>query len=1070
MRNTLSVRTRCLAGVGLVALMASPALAQDPAGEATEVEEIVVTGSRIAIAPENAPQPVQVLTAETLAAQGITEVADALDVIPALQASESSAQANGGSVQLNLRNLGTNRTLVLVNGRRHVSGQPGTAAVDISTIPSALVERVEVLTGGASAVYGSDAVTGVVNFIMKRDFVGTEWEIQGGISGQGDTEEIFGSFAQGRDFDNGRGNIAIAIQGSHSEALYYGDRDWAANNRVADDKANPARSFQAGDPVPAGQSASTVLGRTILLASGAPRYANTDPALIARATAAPARAYLDFPTFSIASVGGLIGYDSSGFGFAGGTSDFRTRPDLDGNGTFDCLQSQGGRGGGGGFPVGCWVADPLTSAIRPFRDGLIGNFTEQFDGDGSPQTFSNQSLLPEDTAINLNLLINYEFSEAFRPYADLKYAWNRGTTYNPYNTFDDSIPIALDNPYIPTAIRNIVNAEIAAGNGDASSLVTIGRDNIDLFDPEASSERETIRAVLGFGGEVFGGWNYDVSLNYGETTQENRAFVRLEDRFFSAIDAVRAPNGDIVCRSTLNAAAFPRYSYLTDTANFAPGATIQQFGGFTTFTPGANSPCRPINLFGVGNSSQAGLDFLRYEALDVSKIDQLVIAATLVGDFERWFSLPGGPIGFAVGAEYREENSEFTPDIARRNGDVFQYQTTNITAGGFDVAEAFLEFNFPILADVPFAEVLSVSIAGRIGDYSTVGETSTYKADAIWAPIQDIRLRGGYAVAIRAPNIGELFAPLNAATFRPVDPCDSVNVNAGNNPANRLANCRADLGITGAYNFTDPLTARFTGQTGGNPNLEEEESESITYGVVLQPRFIPNFSLTADYWSIEIENAISAVAAQDIVNSCYDAPDLNNQFCALFTRNRNAASPTFRGFNYLLQTQLNFAGLEASGVDFALNYGFDFADLGRDGWGTIDASLSGTYIEDRNDFPFVANPTQANPVKFEQNVPEWAGTASIRWEVSDFTVSWFSNYQSEQTLVSTPIEDIARYAPAFADEFWSHNASVRWDFKDGYSATFGVNNLTDEQPYLGNVATPVSPVGRAFFLRISGSY
>jgi len=1070
MRNPSSTRSIALAGVAVAALLAGTAQAQDPGGE-TEVEEIIVTGSRIAIAPENAPQPVQVLTAETLVAQGITELADGLDLIPALQASESAAQANGGSVQLNLRGMGANRTLVLVNGRRHVSGQPGTAAVDISTIPSALVERTEILTGGASAVYGSDAVTGVVNFITRKDFVGTEWEFQGGVSGQGDTEEIFGSFAQGRDFDGGRGNIAVGIQASHSEALFYGDRDWAANNRVADDKANPARSFQVGDPVPAGQTANTVLGRTILLANGNPRYANTDPALIARAQAAPARAYLNNPVFSIASIGGLIGYDPYGDGFAGGTGDFRTRPDLDSNGIFDCLQSQGGRGGGGGFPVGCWVADPVTGAIRPFRDGLIGNFTEQFGGDGSPQTFSNQSLLPEDTAINVNLLINYEFSEAFRPYADLKYAWNRGTTYNPYNSFDDSIPIALDNPYIPTAIRNIVNAEIAAGNGsNATSLVTIGRDNIDLFDPEASSERETIRAVLGFGGEILGGWDYDVSLNYGETTQEARGFVRLEDRFFSAVDAVRAPNGEIVCRSTLNASAFPRYSYLTDTARFGPGATIQQFGGFTTFTPGAGSPCRPINLFGVGQSSQAGLDFLRYEAVDTSKIDQLVLAASLTGDFERWFSLPGGPIGFAVGAEYREENSEFTPDIMRRNGDVFQYQTTNITEGGFDVAEAFLEFNFPILSGVPFAEVLSIGVAGRIGDYSTVGETSTYKIDGIWAPIRDIRFRGGYSVAIRAPNIGELFAPLNAATFRPVDPCDSVNVNAGPNPANRLANCRADLGITGTYNFTDPLTARFTGQTGGNPNLGEEEAETINYGVVLQPRFLPEFSLTADYWSIEIENAISAVAAQDIVNSCYDAPTLGNQFCALFTRNRNATSPTFRGFNYLLQTQLNFARLEASGVDFAVNYGLDFADLGHDAWGRIDASVSGTYLEDRNDFPFVANPSQANPVKLEQNFPEWAYGVSVRWQVSDVTVSWFSNYQDEQTLVSTPIEDISRFAPAFADEFWSHNASIRWDFKDGYSATFGVSNLTDEEPYLGNVATPVSPVGRSFFLRISGKY
>lgn len=1070
MRQSNRLR-QCLLGGAAIALYAVPslALAQDP-DETTTVEEIVVTGSRIATRPENAPQPVQVVSAETLALQGVTEVADALDTIPALQSSESSAQANGGSVQLDLRGMGANRTLVLVNGRRHVSGQPGTAAVDISTIPSGLIERVEVLTGGASAVYGSDAVTGVVNFIMKRDFVGTEWEFQTGLSGQGDTGEYYGSFLQGRDFDNGRGNVAVAIQASHSEPLYYGDRDWAANNRVADDKRNPARNFQAGDPLPPGITLATAQGRSILLANGTPRYANTPASLIARAQAAPTRFYGEFPTFSIASIGGLIGYDPFGDGFAGGPGQFRTNPDLDGNGIFDCLQSVGGRGSGGGFPVGCWVADPVTGVIRPFRDGQIGAFTEHFGGDGSPQTFSNQTLLPQDSALNFNLLLNYEVSPRFRPYADLKYAFNRGTTYNPYNSFDDSIPIALDNPFIPAAIRGIVNAEIAAGNGNSRSVVTIGRDNIDLFDPEISSERETLRGVIGFGGEFSNGWTYDVSLNYGQTTQQARSFVRLEDRFFSAIDAVRAPNGDIVCRSTLNAAALPRYSYLTDTARFGPGATIAQFGGFTTFTPGAGSPCRPINLFGVGQSSQAGLDFLRYEAVDISEIDQTVFAVSLVGDSSQWFSLPGGPIGFATGAEYREENSLFTPDGARLRGEVFQYQKTAVTAGGFDVSEAFLELSFPILADLPFAEVLSLNIAGRIGDYSTVGETSTWKADAIWAPVQDIRFRGGYSVAIRAPNIAELFAPLNSAVFRPVDPCDQVNVNAGPNPANRLANCRADLGITGAYTFSDPLTARFTGQTGGNPNLQEEEAESITYGVVLQPRFLPGFSATVDYWSIEIENAIAAVAAQDIVNSCYDAPNLSNQYCALFTRNRNAASPTFRGFNYLLQTQLNFSRLEASGVDFAINYGFDFADFGKESWGSLRASVAGTYLEDRNNFPFVANPNQANPVKLEQNFPEWAFNASLQWEIDDVTVSWFSNYQSEQTLVSTPIEDVATFSPGMLEEFWSHNASVRWEFKEGHSATFGVNNITDELPFFGNVATPVPPVGRSFFLRVTGSF
>jgi iron complex outermembrane recepter protein len=1073
MRRTFSVRTQCLAGVGLVALMAGPALAQDPGQEATEVEEIVVTGSRIAVRAENAPQPVQVVTSESLALQGITDVADALDTIPALQNSTSTAQANGGAQSLNLRGMGANRTLTLVDGRRHVAGIAGSAAVDVSTIPSALVERVEVLTGGASAVYGSDAVTGVVNFILKDDFVGNEFEVQAGISGEADSEDFFASYAVGRDFDGGRGNVALAVQGSYSEALFYGDRDFSRGNNQADDYPSPARFFQAGDPLPPGVTLAQAQGRSILLTNGQPRYPNTDPSLIARAQGATARTYYNNPTFSIASIGGLIGYDPYGFGFAGGPGDFATTPDLDGNGVFDCLQSVGGRGflsGTGNFPVGCWVVDPVTNQVRPFRDGLISSFTNQSGGDGSPQTFDGQNLMPRDVAVNVNLLLNYEVSPLFRPYAQLKYAYNKGTTYNPYNSFDDSIPIALDNPYIPDSIRAIVDAEIAAGNGDANSLITIGRDNVDIYDPKGTNERETYRAVVGFDGEFANGWSYDVSLVYGKAEVETIQALRLEDRFFSAVDAVRAPNGDIVCRSTLDPTAFPRYSYLTDTANFGPGATIEQFGGFTTFTPGAGSPCRPLNLFGVGNSTPEALAFQNYMRVNNSEIDQTVFSATLIGDSSQWFSLPGGPIGFAVGAEYRDEGSKFTPDPFIQAGDQFQYTATQITTGGFDVTEAFLELNFPILVDAPFADLLSINIAGRVGDYSTIGETSTYKIDGIWAPTQDIRFRGGYAVAVRAPNINELFAPLNSAVFRPNDPCDIGNVTQGNNPTNREANCRADLGITGTYNFTDPLTARFTGQTGGNRNLQEEEAETVTYGVVLTPRFLPGFTATIDYWDIAIENGIAAVTAQNIVDACYDAPDLNNQFCALFTRNRNPSSPTFLGFNYLLQTQLNFSGIEASGVDFNVGYTLDLDRGGGDRWGTLSANISGTYNEERNNFPFVNNPTQANPALLELGFPEWGFNTSVQWRVRDVTVSFFSNYQGEQALAATEIEDIAIYSPSFLDEFWSHNASVRWDFKEGYSATFGINNLTDEEPYFGTVATPISPVGRFFFFRLTGSY
>ena len=1051
MRKPRNIRTHCLAGVGLVALMAGPVFAQDP-GEATEVEEIIVTGSRLSTGSVlEAAQPVQVLSSEAIAAQGTVAIADILDTLPALLSSTSSAQANGNQATLSLRSLGSNRTLVLVNGRRHVAGVPGSAAVDVSSIPSSLIERVDVLTGGASAVYGSDAVSGVVNFIIKDDFEGQEYTVQAGLSAEGDGDEYFASAIFGRNFDNDRGNIVLAVEGYDRSAVFYGDRPFTAGNFLADDYPNPDLFFQQGDPLPPGQRA---LGRTILVGNN-PRFANTDPALVARARAARARAFINRPTFDVSSTSGLIGFDTDGSGFSAPARFLSTFQDLDRNGVNDCDQSRAGREG-----YGCYVIDPVTGQVRPFRDGIYAGGINQSGGDGAAQTFDGQSLVPDERQISANVFLNYEVSPAFRPYAELKVVHTEASSYNPYNTFDDSIPISLDNPFIPAEIRSIINAEIAADPSIASfARVLLGRDNIDLFDPEITDERQTYRAVIGARGDL--GWNlsYDLSLNYGRTEGESGNAIRLEDRYFSAIDAVVAPNGQIVCRSTLDPTARPRKGQLGPN----PGGLID----FNTFTPGANSPCRPLNLFGLNRASPEALDFLDYTAIDTFTIEQTVVTGVLTGDTAQFFELPGGPIGFVLGGEYRKEESVFDADDFVNAGFNFESRTVADVSGDFDVQEAFAEVRLPLLADMPFAHELTATGAIRVGDYSTVGSTTTWKYDLVWSPIPDIRFRGGQALTVRAPNIAELFSPITTFNARPIDPCDENNIGLGPNPAQRLINCRAD-GIPAG--FTDPLTSQFAGRTGGNPNLSEEESESFTYGVVLQPRFIPDLSITVDYWNIEIADAIQAVTAQDIVDSCYDGPNLQSVFCGQFTRNRNATSPTFLGFNSITTSQLNFARNEASGVDFNVSYRFDFADFGRPSWGDVGLSVGGTYVEDRNNFPFATDPDRANPVKLELNNPEWALNAGVRWSIGDFTINTSHQYLGEQGLPAVEIENAQNFTLAFADEIWIHDASVRWDMSDQHSVTFGINNVTNEEPFIASVATPVSAIGRYFFLRISARY
>lgn len=1052
-------RAWAMAGAATAALFIHGSAAAQT--EPSTLDEIVVTGSRLAgSTAELASQPVQVLTAEALQARGVTNVTEALDRVPALITSTTTAQAAESTAPaLNLRGLGTNRTLVLVNGRRHVSGSAGSAAVDTTTIPSGLVEQVEVLTGGASAVYGSDAVTGVVNFILKKDYEGDEVEFQAGVSGEGDGTELHFSGLHGRNFAGGRGNVTLAIQASESKAVFAGDRDFSRGNRRANDYANPALFFQPGDPLPPGVSAATAVGRTILV-SGNPRFANTPAELVTRARTAAPRAFLEYPTFFISSNTGLIGIDPYGFGFPGGPGDFANLQDTDRNGVDDCLQSRNGR-----TFFGCWVTDATTGEVRPFRDGLFAGSSNQFGGDGAAETYDGESLTPTETLLSVNLNLNYEVSSYFRPFAELKAVANRTVNYNPYSTFDDATPISLDNPFIPAAIRALVNAELAADPSLAETMqVTIARDHADIFDPRSELERRTYRAVVGFTGEFGNGWDYELSANYGRTEQEYKAATRLEDRFFAAVDAVIDPRtGQPVCRSTLDPTALPPYSFLTDTDNY-PG-DIGQFGGFRTFDPRSGA-CAPLNLFGANMASQAARDFLNYYATDTSTIEQTVVSGFLIGDSEPFFSLPGGPLEFVVGAEYRKETSDYQPDPYTEAGYVFQYIPTAAVSGEFDVKEAYAEIGLPLISGQPWTDLLRVTLAGRLSEYSTVGRTSTWKVDGIWAPVPDVRFRAGYATTVRAPNISELFSPLDSATFRPVDPCDAAEI--GNGSEFREANCRQDLGLaaTGPYNYIDPLTARFNGQTGGNPNLEEEESTSYTIGVVFRPSFIPGFRASADYWNIKIEKAIAAVSAQDIVDSCYDAPTLENQYCTLFTRNRNAGSLTYLGFNYLLQTQLNFSGLEASGVDFSLGYELPMDRLGLDEWGTLDFGVDGTWMEKRNDFPFVQDPDEPNPELGEINYPEWAVNGTVRWRVGDFTASFFTTYLSSQALTTVEIENAANYAPAFSEESFVHDASLKWEVRDDVDLTVGVKNLTNETPYMGSLATPVSGVGRYFFFRV----
>ncbi|WP_017668047.1 TonB-dependent receptor [Sandarakinorhabdus sp. AAP62] len=1096
----LNKKMLLLAGSVLAASFANAALAQEKAAAAeAAAEELIVTGSRLRSNPnETAPLPITTVDSAALRALGNSDPTATLRQIPALLASGTVADslergAGGvGQATLSLRQLGANRTLVLVDGWRHVSGVAGSQTVDVSTIPNALIERVDVLTGGASAVYGADAVTGVVNYVLKKNFEGLNLDAQFGISdfGDGQTYRIEGAW--GRNFADGRGNITFAAGYTKDSEVLQGDRPITADNGRGNNSttySNPFRRFQQGDinaatmpnfanyyrvGGPGPRSSRISFGPAIPTAAQfATLFPGVTPsaaeqALIDRAANSPLFVIGRQPAFGISSNAGLI--------FRGDFARFTT--DLNNNGVQDCNESYVGWTGFGGG--GCYVST-AGNGVRIFKDGVISTSQNQFGGDGAPERVNGASLLPESQRVYANLRARYEFSSAAEVWIDAKYTRNTAISRNPYNTFYDTLLIFPENPFTPAALQ--------AESDDAGGL-RVSRDFTDLGDNQQNARRETYRLVAGLRGELSSHLSYEIVANYGRTdssvTQANSVQY---DRLFAAIDVVRGPNGQPVCRVN------------TGDSTPHPGSETFPFiaPGFFTFRPG-DGTCVPANILGGANSiSQAAVNWITTPTTDRFRLEQTVVTALFTGDTGGFLTLPGGAIQFSAGAEYREEKSsstfsnlelgiipstgpanlvgQFIGDVSDNQQLIFDPSNRTRNAGGrFDVVEVFGEVKVPILKDMPFFHELTVGAAGRYADYSTIGGAFTWNVTGTWAPIPDIRFRGTYARAIRAPNITELFDPAQGATFRPADPCDLVNQTA---TANRRANCLAAATALGIANpatflagYNDPLTGRFTGTIGGNPDLTEEKATTWSVGTVIQPRFVPGLTLSADYYSIKIANAIATVTAQDIVNTCYDNSTFPNQFCSLFERigpttpgATSATQPNLFGFRTLNQSQLNFGRIETAGIDFSVNYRFTLWDKNN-----ITLGVNGNWTEKVNRFFDPQDPNLVNPALRELSVPEWSGVGSVTYNRGAFTFGYNVQYvQSTAAAAAVQIERInTEFGPAgFAPDYWIHNLSFNVDvIGDRFSVYGGINNLTNAEPYIASSAYPVSGMGRFYFLGI----
>lgn len=1068
-----------------IAVVAQPAAAQD----AEQEDEVIVTGSRIARDPNIAsPIAVQSVDADALLVTGNFNTVDVLNDVPALffsttpeTGNQTSTADDDGQATLNLRGMGEDRTLVLVNGRRHVSGVEGSQSVDVSTIPAGLIQRVEVLTGGASAIYGADAVTGVVNFILKDDYEGFDLTARSGISGESDGEQHTVSGLWGKNFGGGRGNVTVSFDVARDPGLRMSRRGWAANNAINEDRDNPALRFQKGEIDPATMpnfanyynydtTGLYPFGLQIPTAAAfiesyegefatTPALTPAELALIERAASAPPRAILPYHSFSISSKHGVI--VPADFSLENGI-------DVDGNGIDDCLDSFVGYNSANEFG-GCWVADGGT--LRPYRDGLVAGDFNAFGGDGIENFFSDDFLVPREERVAVNVNGHYDLTARTRLFGELKLVTSDAWRGGPLNTFYDLLYGAPDNPFLPVELRELA----VAADG-----LYITRDPIDLGPNIDSTERTTTRVVLGLEGELGNGWGYEVSANIGRFERELADHNNvLSDRWFAAIDVIADPvSGQPICRSNIDPTPPPTTVFEIPTWET----------GFFTFTPG-DGQCKPANIWrGVGGISQEAIDFITVTSFTEDTIEQNVLTAIVTGETEN-LTVPGGPLGFALGFEWREESSErifgpfdlgiipagapypagtFVGDVSGNTTLGFEGTTQNNNAyGEYDVWDVFGEVSVPVLSDLRLARELTVDAAFRYSDYSTVGANNTWKVGAVWAPIDAVRVRTNRSQAVRAPNIFELFSPDQAAFFRPVDPCAQSEIDSlvGADPetaAIRAANCRA-AGIPAG--FVDPLSARFAGVSGGNENLREETADTTMFGVVLQPPRVSGLTLSIDYWEMTVKDAIVAVDDQDIVDNCYDAPTFPSDYCSLFTRNTNPASPQFNGLNFLRQTQLNFGAIEATGIDLVARYAFR---VGR------HALTLGTQATKQHKLDFFfdpGDPTAVDPELGESFRPEVAGNLSLSWSRGAFAASWMGRYIGEQLERDAEIETYqTQYGPAaLADDLWVHDLTARFTLNDRLGFFAGLQNVTDEKPHRSQFSWPTGPRGRYLFLGAQAS-
>jgi outer membrane receptor protein involved in Fe transport len=993
-----------------VAVFGSPVHAQDlspaafdGAGAESAGEAIVVTGSRIRRAPNSDAAPVLEVGQQQILDRGYVSVADALNDLPSnvptLNQADGSGASSGSGIQApNLFGLGAGRTLTLLNGRRMVtssSGIGGTdgvgdAQVDSNILPLGLLERVEVYQGGGAAVYGSDAIAGTVNYILKKDFTGIVMDGQTGISDRGDYGTYSLRGTAGFNFAEGRGNFAVDMGWSKSPSLRFSDRPLSNLGRLT--VSNSADTGPT-DGIPS--------VKEIFNAGFWPFNGN---GVIFTAPAPP-------PSFLLRNgAGSALQFGSDG-------------------------------------------------SVIPYDPGTIQGIPFASDGEGFPY----QELAGLRTGVErltANAIGHYDLTDRITLSAEFLYANTKGREIPQGNsrtvlnggTYAGPIAFTINNAFLTDEAKAaLIAARPSFANGAPLFLSKYFYDLVP--DPVQTYNTDTWRGALTLDGDFDVGsrnFYWSVSGSYARVEGRQRSWQVVNSRYNNAINSVLS-GGQAVC--AINADA--------DATN-------------------DDASCAPINPFGTGTVSDAARKYVSTRAgLDWTN-EQIDVLATLGGTL---FSLPMGDVQFSAAYEHRDEKAAFSPLQANLDG-VFGDGSQQVAqSGGYNTDELSAEVIVPLIGrdfTLPLVKLLEFKGAFRYVDNSFAGRENVWDAGLRWEVTDGVTLRGSRSRNFRAPTLTQLLAPTSTTIGSAgYDPCDADRINAGANPSVRRANCLAlftanpgygvDPDGTGSGMSAAERLARFqspaenfnrtTITSGGNPNLRNEISDTLTYGIVLQPRFVPGLSISVDRIEIDLKDGLSPFTTEDFAAACFDDPNPSESVCSAFTRLAGPDSTSIGGTIVTgTTTTFNAGVVKYRGETYTVDYAFAPGDLfGGSDLGSLRLTANATH-----NTLLTTSVTGTTFIRTDDTYrsPEWVGRFNAVWDKGPVRVSYQLDYLGrtraayDATIETTP-------NPILKSNI-VHSISAQ---VEAGNMTFraGIDNLTDKAPSYPQIAYG-DILGRRFFV------